>query len=310
MDKFADLRMHVQAAQAGDDGFWPSFTDIMMVVVMIFLITTSVLIIQNWELLREITVTADAQRRAAELAYTKGLENSTLEEQLSQAQHLLSMLRMEQLNDREKNSKLTQKLLSAQIKQGETERQRLALELKQQDSAITLQQQLLALAQLQQQLSDNQTKLETSSANVQSAQQRIAQLEQRDSQKASELASAHSQSLITQQKLDQLELRYQQIISKYNKLVGPARSPKGRVIVALRHSISNGIGSYELKSPGAEKYQSHSLEQLHLELKQLQQQHDNNLYIKIIFPENNGLSYKQAWEFTSSILEAYDYYHQ
>ncbi len=310
MDKFADLRMHVQAAQSGDDGFWPSFTDIMMVVVMIFLITTSVLIIQNWELLREITVTADAQRRAAELAYTKGLENSTLEEQLSQAQHLLSMLRMEQLNDREKNKKLTRQLLDTQIEHGQTERERLALKLKQQDTATSLQQQLLRLAQLQQQLGETQTKLETSSEKFQSAQQRIAQLQQRDSQKASELANAHSRSLITQQKLDQLELQYQQIISKYNKLVGPARSPKGRVIVALRHSISSGSNSYELKLPGAKRYQSHSLEQMHAALKQLQQQHSNNLYIKIIFPENNGLSYKQAWEFTSSILEAYDYYHQ
>ena len=48
---------------------------------------------------------------------------------------------------------------------------------------------------------------------------------------------------------------------------------------------------------------------LEKKLKQLQQQDADNLYIKIIIPENSGLSYNEAWNLTSRLLK-YDYYHQ
>ena len=44
-DGFIDLRQN--QAQLVDEAFWPSFTDIMTVVVMIFLIATSILIVKN-----------------------------------------------------------------------------------------------------------------------------------------------------------------------------------------------------------------------------------------------------------------------
>ena len=51
-DGFVDLRQN--QAQLVDESFWPSFTDIMTVVVMIFLIATSILIVKNWELVQEL----------------------------------------------------------------------------------------------------------------------------------------------------------------------------------------------------------------------------------------------------------------
>ncbi len=51
-DGFIDLRQN--HGQLVDESFWPSFTDIMTVVVMIFLIATSILIVKNWELVSEL----------------------------------------------------------------------------------------------------------------------------------------------------------------------------------------------------------------------------------------------------------------
>ncbi|MFV2032561.1 MAG: hypothetical protein ACC663_08695, partial [Gammaproteobacteria bacterium] len=43
-----------QVGHTGDNSFWPSFTDIMMVVVMIFLLTSTILMVKNWELVEQL----------------------------------------------------------------------------------------------------------------------------------------------------------------------------------------------------------------------------------------------------------------
>ena len=60
---FIDLRQNPDAATGGDS-FWPSFTDIMMVVVMIFMIASTVLMLRNWELVRELRATIEAEHQA------------------------------------------------------------------------------------------------------------------------------------------------------------------------------------------------------------------------------------------------------
>jgi hypothetical protein len=32
--------------------------------------------------------------------------------------------------------------------------------------------------------------------------------------------------------------------------------------------------------------------------------------VKVVIPEESGLSYNEAWKFTFTLLEQYDYYHQ
>jgi hypothetical protein len=34
------------------------------------------------------------------------------------------------------------------------------------------------------------------------------------------------------------------------------------------------------------------------------------LYVKVIIPDNSGLSYNEAWRFTNDMLTRYDYYSQ
>ena len=43
-------------------------------------------------------------------------------------------------------------------------------------------------------------------------------------------------------------------------------------------------------------------------LRRLSKEQKNGLYVKVIFPENSGLSYNEAWEFTSHLHRNYDYY--
>ena len=66
---FVDLRVHGQF-QGGhsDDSVWPSFTDIMTVVVMIFLMALVVILIRNVELVRQLRTTMEAERQSAEIA--------------------------------------------------------------------------------------------------------------------------------------------------------------------------------------------------------------------------------------------------
>ena len=49
-DDFIDLR----SGNLSTESFWPSFTDIMTVVVMIFLITSVILMVRNWELIDQL----------------------------------------------------------------------------------------------------------------------------------------------------------------------------------------------------------------------------------------------------------------
>ena len=63
------------------------------------------------------------------------------------------------------------------------------------------------------------------------------------------------------------------------------------------------------KDAGDENYTTLSSDELHSKLAALKKKHSNNLYIKIIIPENSGLSYSEAWEFMKGILHKYDYYY-
>ncbi|MGB5397838.1 MAG: hypothetical protein WBN96_11870, partial [Gammaproteobacteria bacterium] len=101
-DEFIDLRR----ANLSSDSFWPSFTDIMTVVVMIFLITSSLLMVRNWELIEQLRKSMMAEEIATQQILNTSEENATLEEQLAQAQHEISMLRMQMMHASEQNSRL------------------------------------------------------------------------------------------------------------------------------------------------------------------------------------------------------------
>ena len=68
---FVDLRVGHGARTIGDDSVWPSFTDIMTVIVMIFLMALIIMMVRNFELDRQLVTTVSAQE--ASLLENQGL---------------------------------------------------------------------------------------------------------------------------------------------------------------------------------------------------------------------------------------------
>lgn len=98
---FTDLRLNRQEGQV-QESFWPSFTDIMTTVVMIFLIALVVLLVRNMELVNQLRSTMEAERIAAELARATGQEKDSLSTALLQAERENQQLRLEIMRLREK----------------------------------------------------------------------------------------------------------------------------------------------------------------------------------------------------------------
>ena len=88
---FIDLRVGNGARGIGDDSVWPSFTDIMTVIVMIFLMAFVIMMVRNFELDRQLTTTEIS--REAGLAANRGLLDKirALETQTSGLQQSLDL---------------------------------------------------------------------------------------------------------------------------------------------------------------------------------------------------------------------------
>jgi hypothetical protein len=97
---------------------------------------------------------------------------------------------------------------------------------------------------------------------------------------------------------------------KYQKLLRPARSVKNKYVVTVTYIKRRGRSMYRLRAKPTSDYKNVSRKQLERQLETLKNQHGTNLYVKIIIPENSGLSYNEAWKFTSFIQKSYDYYYQ
>jgi DNA repair exonuclease SbcCD ATPase subunit len=348
---FADLRLNRAAGQT-DESFWPSFTDIMMVVVMIFLITSAVLILRNWELIRQISETAEAERTASEQARVTLSENATLEERLAATEQQLNLSRLQQLRTLEQKARIQKLLEREQMRNEALDRERGALETQlaasqsrsrslsgdldqlrqrqsqQQQELATLRSQMAAseqqlsssraelsvsreqFAALQIELSEARQRLSRSEAAL-AASQTESQARERDQQaRLAQLDAAREQSEISEERLAELRAEYVELQAKYDKLVRPARTTKGKYVVALRYSGRDGQRLIELKGPADAGYQSLSEAEMHRQLSALKAEHGQDLYIRIIFPDDSQLPYSEAWKFTADILSQYDYYYQ
>ena len=293
-DGFTDLRMSHQHGQ-GDESFWPSFTDIMTVVVMIFLITSVVLMVRNWELIDQLRTSLLAEQKASEMIRSTSEVNATLEEQLAQAQHEISVLRMQLMQTNEDNEILNRTLV-------DKEQQLVVIMTDNQKLQATLsntEQQVASLdSQLQQVIVDLdklRSNYEQQSTELNATRDKLVIL--------SEEKEAQSRQLVS------LETDYSNLKVKYDKLVKPARTAKGKYVVEVNYEKIKGKGRIRFKDAGDENYTTLTSSELHSKLAALKKEHANKLYIKIIIPENSGLSYSEAWEFMKNILHKYDYYY-
>ena len=326
-DGFPDLRVHSQGEV--QEGFWPSFTDIMTVVVMIFMIAMVVLLVRNMELVNQLRATMEAERIAAELARATGEEKETISSQLHRAEERAQRLQLEVMRLQEKalrNENLIAEQLRAISGLG-NERDDLA----QQAAQLTLLRQRLEAdvdkrqSQLNEALSkiDNQqVQLNTALRSVSSleeslrqARQRITESEQNVSRLQSTISEQRDELQTERERNLDMERRYlvltddfDELKVKYDKLVRPARSSAGRHLIEVRYWKEDGAYRITWRENGEGTYQDISRSQLDKVLARMAVEQENGLYVKVIFPENSGLSYNEAWEFTSHVHSNYDYY--
>ena len=290
-DDFIDLR----SGNLSSESFWPSFTDIMTVVVMIFLITSVVLMVRNWELIDQLRTSLLAEQKASEMIRSTSEVNATLEEQLAQSQHEISVLRMQLMQTNEDNEMLNRTLADKEQQLIVIMSENQAL----QDSLANTEQQAARLdSQLQQVIVDLdklRSNYEEQSTALKSTRDKLIIL--------SEEKEAQNRQLVT------LEADYSNLKVKYDKLVKPARTAKGKYVVEVNYEKIRGKGRIRFKDAGDENYTTLTADELHSNLAALKKKHPNKLYIKIIIPENSGLSYSEAWEFMKGILHKYDYYY-
>jgi hypothetical protein len=261
-----------------EEGFWSSFSNVMMVILKIFLLVIVVMALNSRNLLEDLKHSIRAKeaaqeeaKQAAQLAQSSLKANATLEEQLSYYQQRSSDLEMELLRSRAE----TEDARDAKINQ-EAELSRLKETAAAQSEQLGLRDTILK---------DMQTQMASKDA---------------------ELGSLRSKVDESEKKLLSLQGDYTDLDQKYQKLLKPARSAKGKQVVEVMFSKAG----YTIRKPGEPMARSIPRAQLDSELGGLKTQYGTDLYVKVIIPDNSGLSYNEAWRFTNDMLSQYDYYYQ
>ena len=297
-------------AEEAEDSFWPSFTDIMMVIVMTFLLVTVAVVLTNTRLLDELKSSVVAEKEATQRAEFTLKENATLEEQLDYFQQRTSSLEMELLRSRAQAENTRSELLDTQ-----TELSRLQNLDQQKSYQIADMEENLAsrdatVRQLETDLQQNKQVLSAERSRLQSELEAIQS--QLESSQAAATASESALENLREQtsderlKLASLKGEYDELDKKYQKLVKPTRSSKDKTVVDVMYSQSG----YRIRKPGEANYRNVGQAAMNRELSELKAKHGTDLYVKIIIPENSGLSYNKAWVFTRDMLNKYDYYYQ
>ena len=319
------------AGLGGENSFWPSFTDVMMVITLIFLMATSILVVRNWQLVAELQESVAAERIAAQMIESTSLENATLEERLANAEQSNSILRLRLMKKDEELSSANTAILDQQssiaalqqekremqssLQQTRAERDAANLEI----IAVTAQFNEMArqLAQLQQQLAQQQLADEETRAQLDSARIEISELTATSSQQqqaigqlTDEKAQLSLEIIAYNQQLLTLKGEYETVKSQYDELIKPARSAKGKHIAQVYYIKGDSGPVIRYRQPGDTGFSRLSLADVEKRLEKLKREHGKDLYVKIIIPENSGLTYNEAWEFMRGLLVKYDYYYQ
>lgn len=291
-EEFVDLRR----GHLSSESFWPSFTDIMMVVVIIFLLTSMLLMVKNWELLDQLRNSMAAEEQAEKIILDTSQENATLEEQLAQAQNEISMLRMQIMQYSEKANMLN-------------------VELEEKDRQIVIV--LSDNEQLKNSLDKNENQIASLSSQISAMEANLSQLNIDVDDKQKQLEEERQKVIIISQERDTqsrqlsaLEEDFGSLKVKYDKLIKPARTAKGKYVVSVNYERVKGKERIRFKDSGEENYTVVTEKQLYAKLAKLKKQHPKKLYIKIVIPKESGLTYNEAWTFMKDLLNKYDYYYQ
>jgi chromosome segregation ATPase len=315
----------------GENSFWPSFTDVMMVITLIFLMATSLLVVRNWQLVAELQESIAAERMATQMIESTSLENATLEERLANAEQSNSILRLRLMKKDEELSSAQSTISEQESSIASLQQENRAMQSSLQQTrdelaaanleinATTAQSNEMArqLAQLQQQLAQQQQAGEEIRAELDSARLQISELttsstqqQQAISQLTEEKAQLSQEIIAYNQQLLTLKGEYETVKSQYEELIKPARSAKGKHIAQVYYVKDESGPVIRYRQPGDAGFSRLNLAEVEKRLAQLKREYGKDLYVKIIIPENSGLTYNEAWEFMRNLLVKYDYYYQ
>lgn len=273
-----------------EESFWPSFTDVMMVITMIFLIVTVAVVLTNTRLLDDLRHSVKAEQSAQQSAQKAAEEALQASRQAQKAEQLAEFQLKANASLEEQLEYLQQRSSSLEM---ELLRSRAAAEAT--ASAASERDALLSRLEAQQSEYGNTLKLR---------EQSIAMLQTELNSKNTEIAGLTSKADQSEKQLLSLQGEYTELDQKYQKLLKPARSSKGKQVVEVVYSKSG----YNIRKPGEAALRNIGRAALDAELSALKAQHGTELYVKVVIPDNSGLSYNEAWRFTSEMLAKYDYY--
>jgi DNA repair exonuclease SbcCD ATPase subunit len=320
-----------QAGIGGENSFWPSFTDIMMVITMIFLMATSILVVRNWQLVAELQESVAAERIASQMIESTSQENATLEERLANAEQSNSILRLRLMRKdeeltlaeqvlREQESDITMMALKNAELEGSLQQSQAQLDaanLEINAASVQFQELSRQIASLNQQLAQQQLERDQTRTELALARQQISSLSQSSSLQQQSIAQLTREKTLLNQEIEAynqqlltLKGDYETVKSRYEELIKPARSAKGKYIAQVYYVKGQSGEVIRYRQPGDSGFSRLSLAEVETRLAKLKREHGKNLYVKIIIPEDSGLTYSEAWQFMRSLLVKYDYYYQ
>ena len=303
---FGDLRLNARSS-ASEVTLWPSFTDIMTVILMVFMLTMVVVIVKNAYLAERVRLNQHmVAEKEAELAdslaslATVRARIDDLEEQLSAKEMEIILLGDE---NAAMNGNLEAKLaiidrLRSQQEELQHSIRLLRTQVREMEEEAAANDEALTAANLA--LSEQADDFQQQLADL------LAQLEDKDAV----LVTLRGEKSDLELDLARQRREFSSLEDKYLKLVRPARSSAGRVVATVRYFR---VGPEEtrilLTGVGETTQRRVSLAELHRELGALKKKYGDKLYVKIVIPDDSGLSYNEAWRFTKDILQRYDYYY-
>ncbi len=286
-EHFSDLRLN--AGSGKEENFWPSFTDIMTVIVMIFMMVMLVLLLKNMDLVQRLQATLKSERAATQQVETTSSLNRDLQAQLERTQAQLDMLRMQLMDMGEERDRLNEQLAQnrSALEQEQAARQQEHQRFEQEQAART------ALAS---QLNAATTKIASLTNARQKQNEKLAVLEREKQRSAKQIVA--------------LQGEFSNLKVKYDKLVRPARTSHGKYVVRVRIMRRGDKLLRFIRSPEQQVFEAVDANGIRQKLDKLHAAHPDDMYVRIIFPDDSGLSYSEAWKMTESLLQKYDYYYR
>jgi len=303
---FTDLRVNQQNASS-DTTLWPSFTDIMTVILMVFMLTMVAVIIKNADLITQIRLSRALQAESeqklqdnVQVLADLRLSNTDLEETVRSARMEIILLR-DEMQRLESNLEVKAAAIARLGKENENLEEHLRL--------IRMQ-----MTEKQEELDDARMMIagirdEAERTNRQLSQEIAALLTQLEDNESAMLTLSDEKSdlelALARQRQDFTSLE-----DKYLKLVRPARSALGKDVVSVQYRKTDGRDSYLIKGIGENSWEGLSRAELFSRLADLKERLGESLYIKVVIPDDSGLSYNEAWDFTKQVLSRFDYYYE